>query len=44
MHHYLIPDTPRVMSEDCEYHTLDGLTTWEGLNIKSRLDSPWNHG
>jgi len=29
---------PKVTSEDCEYHTLDGLTTWEGLNIKSRLD------
>jgi len=29
---------PGVTSEDCEYHTLEGLTTWEGLNIKSRLD------
>ena len=29
---------PRVTSEDCLYHTLYGLTTWEGLNIKSRPD------
>ena len=24
---------PRVTSEDCLYHTLYGLTTWEGLNL-----------
>ena len=29
---------PRVTSADCSYHTRYGLTTWEGLNIKSRLD------
>jgi len=29
---------PRVTSEDCEYQNLYGLTTWEGPNIKSRLD------